>query len=314
MTRDPFDHLEDQLRTTVAKRRQRRWLRPAGVAIVGVALTGGGVAVAGGVFSSDGPSPAARAVAAGEAATRSLPVCVVRWDRNRKTRLVSGAVDPRIRADYGVFRRPARPGEARSFNQRLLNIGGRDVLRSGIRVTRAASGRRYVLILSFGPGHAGPRDPVACLSEVRKAALARPEAADAKVRARIAEILDKRAQRAQDLLSGRSQYLIVMSLIDKTHRSAGGGGTIIKNGRVPAFGSIGAGGVPRKVHIDGLVPDEVHDIQVVDRDGNPRARSVIVPVSGNVYDAVVPRRMGPRMTLRWRARDGHIVRSTHIRY
>jgi hypothetical protein len=309
MSRDPFEHLQAQLRAAIVRRRRwPSWRRPAGLALLGIALAGGGVAVAAGVFSADGPSPAARAVAAGERTALNLPVCAVRSARDIKPRLVAGAVPPSVRAQFAVFRRPARAEDLAAFKRRLRSFGGRDVLRSGIRITRAPTGRRYALAISYGPRRFQQRDPVGCLAETKKAALAQPQAADTKVRERIHVILKARERRAQDLLSGRSQYLTVDSLIDKTHRSGGGSGTIIRNGRVPVISSRSAGGVPHKVRIDGLVPDDVHDIQVIDRDGSPRSRSVTVPVSGNVYDAELPRRMGPGMTLRWRDRDGRILR------
>jgi len=315
MSRDPFEHLQAQLQTAIVRRRRRpSWRRPTGLALLGVALAGGGVAVAAGVFSIDGPSPAARAVAAGERAALKLPDCAVRSARDNKPRLVDGAVPPSVRTQFAVFRRPARAEDLAAFKRRLPDFGGRDVLRNGIRITRAPTGRRYALVISYGPRHFEQRDPVGCLTQTKKAALAQPQAADSKVRERIEAILEARERRAQDLLSGRSQYLAVFSLIDKTHRSGGGGATIIRNGRVPAISSISAGGVPHKVRIDGLVPDDVHDVQVVDRDGSPRSRSVTVPVSGNVYDAELPRRMGPRITLRWRNQDGRILRRQRFGY
>lgn len=315
MSRDPFENLQEQLREAVARRRRRpAWLRPAGLALIAATITGGGVALASGMLSSDSPSPAASAVSAGERAALPRPACAVRFARAAKPRLVAGPVAPSIRAQYAVFRRPTRATDVAVFKQRLSEFGGRDVLRSGIRLARAPSGRRFALTISYGPRRSQPRDSVACLAEVKKAALAQPQAADSKVRERIQTILQAREQRALDLLSGRAQYLTMFSLIDKKHRTGGGGGTIIRNGRVPAIGSISAGGVPHKVRIDGLVPDSVHDIQVVDRRGSPRARSIIVTVSGNVYDAELPRRMGPRLALRWRDRNGHILRRQRLRY
>ena len=315
MSRDPFEHLQAQLRAAVVRRRRwPSWRRPTGLALLGVAIAGGGVAVAAGVFSTDEPSPAARAVAAGESAALRLPVCTVRSARDTKPRLVDGAVPPSVRAQFAVFRRPARAEDLAALKRRLPAFGGRDVLRSAIRVTRASTGRRYALAISYGPTRFQQRDPVACLAQIKNAALAQPQATDSKVRERIDAILKARERRAQDLLSGRSQYLTVISLIDKTHRSGGGGATIIRNGRVPAISSISAGGVPHKVRIDGLVADDVHDIQVLDRDGSPRARSVVVPVFGNVYDAELPRRMGPGITLRWRDRNGHILRHQRLQY
>ncbi|MCA1699430.1 MAG: hypothetical protein LC790_11265, partial [Actinobacteria bacterium] len=89
MSRDPFDHLQAQLRAAIVRRRRwPSWRRPTGLALLGIALAGGGVAVAAGVFSADGPSPAARAVAAGERAALELPVCAVRSARDIKPRLV----------------------------------------------------------------------------------------------------------------------------------------------------------------------------------------------------------------------------------
>ena len=183
-------------------------------------------------------------------------------------------------------------------------------------MTRAPSGRRFALVISYGRGLGPtfPRDPIGCRRAATRAALAQPQAADPAVRARVQEIMDKREQRVRDLMSGRSQYLTFFSLLDKTHRSGGGGTTLIKHGRVPNIGSISAGGVPHKVRIDGLVPDDVDHLQIVDRDGNPRARSIRVPVSGNVYDVVLPRRMGPRMLVRWRASSGRTIRRAHLSY
>ncbi|HEX6390710.1 MAG TPA: hypothetical protein VFZ89_14720, partial [Solirubrobacteraceae bacterium] len=126
---DPFGQLEEQLRGAVARRRRAaRWLRRGGLAVLGAGLAGGGVAIAGGMLSSDGPSPAARAIAVAEAKTRQLPVCTARWKRGEKSRLVAGDVPAIIRKQFAVFRRPTRPGELRSFNQGLLDVGGRDVL------------------------------------------------------------------------------------------------------------------------------------------------------------------------------------------
>ena len=315
MSRDPFDVLDEQLRSAVRARRRRSWIRSVGAVGVAVALVGGGVAAAAGVFSSKGPSPAARAAHAGETAATRLPLCSRQTSR-LAPQLVSDPVDPAVRARFAVFRRPARASDRVDSTQRLLQFGGGQVLREGVRVTRAPSGRRFALVISYGRGVGpwSPRDPIGCRRAATRAALAQPQSADPAVRARVQQIMDKREQRARDLMSGRSQYLTFFSLLDKTHRSGGGGATLIDNGRVPNIGSISAGGVPHKVRIDGLVPDEVDHLQIIDRDGNPRARSIHVPVSGNVYDVVLPRRMGPRMLVRWQTSSGRTIRTVHLSY
>lgn len=315
MSRDPFDVLDEQLRSAVRRPRRRSWIRSVGSVGVAVALVGGGVAAAAGVFSSSGPSPAARAAQAGETAAARSPLCSRQTSR-LAPQLVSDPVDPAVRARFAVFRRPARASDRVDSTQRLLQLGGGQILREGVRVTRAASGRRFALVISYGRGLGPtfPRDPIGCRRAATRAALAQPPAADPAVRARVQQIMDKREQRARDLMSGRSQYLTFFSLLDKTHRSGGGGATLINNGRVPNIGSISAGGVPHKVRIDGLVPDDVDHLQIVDRDGNPRARSFRVPVSGNVYDVVLPRRMGPRMLVRWQASNGRTIRTLRLSY
>jgi hypothetical protein len=316
VSRDPFDVLEQQLRSAAGRPRRRPWIRSVGAVGVAVALVGGGVAVAAGVFFANGPSPAAQAAHAGETAAGRLPLCSSPQRSRRTPQLVSDPVDPAVRARFAVFRRHARASDRVDSTPLLLKLGGGQVLRNGVRVTRAASGRRFALVISYGrgPGPTFPRDPIGCRRAATTAALAQPQAADPAVRARVQGIMDKREQRVRDLMSGRSQYLTFFSLLDKAHRSGGGGTTLIKNGRLPNIGSVSAGGVPHKVRIDGLVPDEVDHLQIVDRDGNPSERSIRVPVSGNVYDVVLPRRMGPRMLVRWRASSGRTIRTVHLSY
>lgn len=316
MSGDPFDVLEQQLRAAVRLPRRRSWIRAVGAVGVAVALVGGGVAVAAGVLSAKGPSPAAQAAHAGETAAGRLPLCSPRRTSGRTPQLVSDPVDPAVRARFAVFRRPTRASDRVDSVPRLLQLGGGQVLRNGVRVTRAASARRFALVISYGrgPGPTFPREPIGCRRAATKTALAQPQSADPAVRARVQEIMDNRERRVRDLMSGRSQYLTFFSLLDKTHRSGGGGTTLINHGRVPDIGSVSAGGVPHKVRIDGLVPDEVDHLRIVDRDGNPRARSIRVAVSGNVYDVVLPRRMGPRMLVRWQASSGRTIRTVHLSY
>ena len=310
MSRDPFDVLDEQLRSAVRGPRRRSWVRWVGAAGVAVALVGGGVAAAAGVFSSSEPSPAARAADAGESAAASLPVCARRSSRPTP-QLVSDPVDPAVRARFAVFRRPTRASDRVDLTQRLFWLASGQVLREGVRVTRAPSGRRFALVISYGrgPGPTFQRDPIGCRRAATRAALAQPQAADPAVRARVRQIMDRREQRVRDLMSGRSQYLTFVSLLDMRHRTASGGATLMKNGHVPDIGTINSGGVPHRVRIDGLVPDDVDHLQIVDRAGHPRE-----PVSGNVYDIVLPRRMGPRMLVRWKAGSGRTIRTAHLSY
>jgi hypothetical protein len=68
------------------------------------------------------------------------------------------------------------------------------------------------------------------------------------------------------------------------------------------------------VALSGLVPDGVARVRVVDAAGHPRVRAVSIAVSDNVFHALLPRRMGPRMVVEWRAPSGRVLRRTHPRY
>jgi hypothetical protein len=113
-------------------------------------------------------------------------------------------------------------------------------------------------------------------------------------------------------------HILTIATIAPDGRVLEGGATELRNGKIPAFGSFGPVRRERRrfVALSALIPDGVYDVRIVDKAGPRRLRVKprTVVVRDNVYHAIVPRRMGPRIAVQWRTRSGRVVRMTHVSY
>jgi hypothetical protein len=257
-----------------------------------------------------------RAISAGQNQALKEPVCTPRRRRGT-SRMVNDPVPANIAAELGIFRR-AGTRQDRLAGQRFRWVGSRVLARS-IRIVKATDGTRFAMAISYGntgfPG--GPADEAACLKAMLHDALAQPQADNPQVRKEIDAILGAQIRRAQALINGTAHSLTVMTLDSHGHPVAVGATTLYGD-KVPALGSIGTigHGERRKVDVWGLIPDGIHDVRIIDSAG-PKAQRVsprVVPIRDNVYHAALPRKAGPRISVQWRTRNGHVVRTTHLVY
>lgn len=318
MTPDPFDDLDQQLRTAVnARRRHRRRIsRRALVAVAaGLALTGG-VAAGATLLNPDADKAAAqRVVDRGTSAAGRLPICAMR--RNHPaTREISGPPNAAVLSRLGVFRRPAKAADRlpSGFASPLL---GPVLLKDTVRVARADDGTRFLLFITRGTGNLGPTDPVGCAVAAQAAARKAAASESPAVRARVEAITSERLKGVRDIVSGVTEQLNFMQFA-ANGRSIAGGGTCITRGKIPALTSYSTGrrNGRRTVNIAGLVPDSITTVRAIDRGGpaNRRVAPVTVTVHDNMYSLIASRRMGPRITLDWRNAAGDVVRRVHVRY
>lgn len=322
---DPYKTLERQLGDAVTRRSdaatggerpRARWRRGVLPVIALVGLLGTGAATAAVVLGPDDQpdNQVKQALFAGEQHARATPAC--RRVKPAAVRLVDDPLPSGVLDQLGVLRRPATADDRVPRGQ--LRFGGGVVLARSIRVARASDGWGYRLFLSRGAQSAGGptiADPLRCVQTRRDASIAAAAQFDDDVRARVEMTTDREVASVRDLVSGQALSLSLIE-VRPDGRMAGGGATIIRNNKIPATGSVGTVrvGDRRYVALSGLVPDGIATVRVVDRSGSPRARSVTIPVADNVYHALLPRRMGPRMTVEWRASDGRVIRRTHPRY
>jgi hypothetical protein len=231
--------------------------------------------------------------------------------------MVSDPLPPDITRRLGIFRRASTRDD--QVADRYLGLGGVRVLARSLRVAKTTDGSRFEVAISYGrlnlPGTA--IDQAACLRATLRAALAQPEANNPGVRTEINATLGAQIRRAQALINGTAHFLTVMTL-DPRGRALGGGGTILHDGKIPAFASIGPvrHGHARRIEVTGLVPDGIHDVRLIDSAG-PKAQRVppqVVTIRDNVYHAALPRKAGPRISVQWRTRNGHVARTTHLVY
>ncbi|MCU1676176.1 MAG: hypothetical protein JWM93_934 [Frankiales bacterium] len=322
---DPYKNLERQLGDAVRRRaaaaggvrgRRARWTRGALPTIAAIAVLGTGAATAAVVLGPDDQpdNQVKQALMAGERAARASLAC--RHVKPTTMRLVNDPVPARVLAQLGVLRRPASARDQVPRTRR--NFGNGEVLAGSIRVARASDGWSYRLFLSRGvQSFAGTTvaDPLGCAQSRRDASVAAAARFDADGRARVARTVDREVAFVANLISGRALSLSLMEM-RPDGRPNGGGATIIRNNKIPATGGIGTLriGHRRYVALSGLVPDGVVTVRVVDGSGSPRERAVKILVADNVFHALLSRRMGPRMTVEWRAADGSVIRRTHPRY
>jgi hypothetical protein len=322
---DPYKNLEEQLGDAVrrrrgagagaAARRFARWPRGAVPALAALAVVGTGGATAAVVLRPDDrpANQVKQALFAGEQAAKAAPAC--RAVKTATPRLVDDPVPAWLLARLGVLRRPATTSDR--VPSGALGLGGLDVLRRSIRVARAGDGWSYRFFLSRGVvsiGH-GQANPVACAHVRRDASVAAAARFGAGVRGQVAAIVDPQVTVVEDQAAGRTLAFTLMA-VQPDGRTTGGGGGLLRGETIPATGSIGTSrhGNHRYVTLSGLVPDGVARVRVVDDSGHPRERAVTIAVRDNVFHALLARRMGPRLTVEWRAASGRVLRRTHPRY
>lgn len=310
MTHDPFDALRRQLAAAVAARpaplkgRRRRWL--AGLLALLVVGAGGTVAAAL-LRGPDADEQVQRALAAGSAASESVPACGAA-PRPGRARLIPGPVPAWVTTDLAVLRRPVRARDQATLRQ--LSIGGEDVYRESVHVARAANGSRFLIYVSRGTFLPGPtRDPIACERGRRAAAMATLGTDDTFARARVAEIYEGRIRAQRELEEGRVRFTLTVAELTSEGRIGGAGATVLVKGhRLPAMGSIGPDAY------SGVVPDDVVRIRLIDASGSPRAAPVETSVRDNVFSFALPARMGRKMVAEWLDKDGRVLRRIHPRY
>jgi hypothetical protein len=318
VTENPFDTLDLLLREAVRKRyRRRAALHRAALALVAAIVLGGGVAAGSQLIGSHERSAAQRAIAAGRSALLDDPACKTQR-RARTPHLVADAVPADITRRLAIFRR-ARTAQDRLATHRVLQFGGANVLAKSLRVARAGDGTRFAMSISYGDlsFHGSTVDEVGCLRATLRVALAQPQASDPQVRAEINATLGREIRRVQDVINGVA-HILTIATIGPDGRALEGGATELRSGKIPAFGSFGPvrRDGRRFVALSGLIPDGIYDVRIVDKAGprRLRVRPRAVVVHDNVYHAIVPRRMGPRIAVQWRTRTGRVVRTTHVSY
>lgn len=313
MSHDPFERLDDQLRQAVRARRtsrvpmSRRGRGP--LAVLLSLLIGGGVATAASVLDPGESREAQvrRALTAGARAAEGHPSCTPPSGGLRRRVVDEGAPED-LASQFAVLRRPARPGE--TADRKTLSNGGEAVLGRTVREARAADGWRFVLWLSRGDAtQPGDVDPVAC-AKVRRAASVRAAAGLPRVVRR--EVQRSADREVQGLERRRRPDTVSLSWLelDPQGRGLGGGSTMISRGRVPAFGSGGPSRIDgrRVVVQSGFVVDAVRRVRFIDLTGRPRTRSFTVDVRDNVFHAVLPQRMGPRIRVQYLDANGRVLR------
>jgi hypothetical protein len=250
---------------------------------------------------------------AGAQAGKLAPAC--RRIPTRTPRLLSDPVPTWLTAKLGLLRRPATAADRVPLSS--LSFGGPEVLRDSVRVARAGDGWSYRFWISRGvvPLAATLADPVGCQQVRHDASIAAAAGFSTGVRAEVARIVDGGLTSVRDQAAGRT---LVFSLMEARPdgRPTGGGSGPLRARKIPATGSIGTyrRGNQRYVALSGLVPDGVASVRVIDGSGSPRERPVRVRISDNVFHVLLPRRMGPHMTVEWRDAAGAVIRRTHPRY
>lgn len=320
---DPYKVLERQLgdavrrraagasaSTSGARRRRPGWNRGVLPAIAAIALLGTGGATAAVVLGPDDQpeNQVKQALYAGSREAQTSPAC--RQGKPRAVRLVDDPVPAGLLAQLGVLRRPAAARDR--VPPTGLTLSGGEVLARSVRVARASDGWGYRL--SLARGFQSPiADPLSCAQRRRDASIAAAADFDADVRAQVTKVVDREVAHVANLNSGQTLTLQFDEL-RPDGRKASGGATIIHNTTIPAIGSSMGNFRGRYASLSGLVPDGVATVRVLDRSGPLRRRAVTIPVTDNVYHALMSRRMGPRMIVEWRGPDDRLLRRTHARY
>lgn len=314
---DPYKKLEEQLEDAVRARRpaRARWSRGVVGLVAALGVLGTGAATAAVVLRPDDrpESQVRQALTAGERAAAKAPAC--RHVPTGAPRMVDDPVPAWLLAQLGVLRRPATAADR--IPERQLRFGGADVLARSVRVARATDGWSFRFFLSRGVMHIGPgeADPLACARVREQAAVAAAEAFGADVRREVAAETGRSVRAVADQVAGRTLTFSQIEVRPDGRPTSGGGG-FLKEGRLPAMGSVGTyrRGNRRSVSLSGVVPDGVAAVRILDRDGSPRQPPRVVRVNDNVYHALLPHRFGPRMTVEWRDAHGRVLRRTHPRY
>lgn len=290
--------------------RRARWSRGVLPAVAAIAVLGTGTAAATVVLGPDDQpeNQVTQALFAGHRAAEASPDC--RPAMPRALRLVDDPVPPGLLAQLGVLRRSEATRDRNARAEQKL--GGGEVLARSVRVARADDGWSYRLSLARG-SQSPFADPLRCAQTRRDASIAAAADFDAEVRTRVTKVVDGELAYAAELYSGQT-FTLQFDELRPDGRQASGGATIIHDDTIPAVASSMGSFRGRYVSLSGLVLDGVATVRVIDRSGSPRARAVTIPVNDNVYHALMPRRMGPRMLVEWRAPDGSVVRRTHARY
>lgn len=322
MTEDPFDALEDRLRSGVARRR-RRWSvvrRGPALGAVAVLVGAGGTGVAIAQLGSGGQrgqviNPVSAALFEGGQVAGRDPSCQPARGP-QAARFVPGGL-PRLYTDQlAVMRRRQRASDLRATARRF-GFPGEQVLRDSVRIARASNGDRFVLAATRDSGSLMPkRDARRCAEVSRAAALQRAERYGPTTLHRVRRLLDR-----EDALRRRNALPTTFGLTMLEYRGRGrtgsGGGSLLVGGRIPASGSFGWVGRPdrpKRLALTGLVPDGIASVRLRDRVpgiGGRRAPSQVVRVRDNVYSVVLRPRLGPKVTVEWRDARGSVVRTTH---
>ena len=319
MTDNPIETLDRQLRGAVSRRRRRRQVRRRGaIALVAAVVLGGGVAAASQLVGSGSGSGSAadRAISAGQQIASQQGACDAK--RGGPPQLVPDPVPADVTRKLGVFRRAPTPADR--FATQRLGFSGTRLLENSRRIATASDGTRFAMFISYGKQTIGGGETIdagICLRAALRAALAQPAAKDPAVRDEINRRLGAQIEHADALVRGQDHFLTIDTL-DSRGNQVVGAGTVLRNGKVPAVSEVGQvrHGNKRYVSLAGLVPDGIHDVRILDDSGpkGARAPARVVRVHENVYHAVLPRRTGPRISVQWRARDGHVLRTTHLVY
>jgi hypothetical protein len=317
---DPYKVLERQLGDAVrrrvgdgARRRRPRWNRGVLSTVAVIGVLGTGAATAGVVLGPDDQpkNQVRQALFAGQRAAQAAPAC--REVEPRAARLVDDPVPTGVLDQLGVLRRPVAPRDHVPLAD--LGSGGGEVLARSVRVARASDGWSYRLYLSRrSMSFAGGRvaDPLGCVQARRDASIAAAAHFDAGVRAQVTKAVDRELAFAADMSSGKTLAL-EFDEMRPNGRRASGGGTIIRNDTIPAIASMMGNYRRRYVSLGGLVTDGVASVRVLDASGSPRHRPVTIPVTDNVYHALMSQPIGPRMTVEWRDHDDRVIRRMRIR-
>lgn len=313
MPNDPFDNLERQLRGTITRRTTKpaTGRRRSTLAIALAALIGGGSLATAAVLHNDRPSDVDRAVAAGYRAAHNAKACdFIRPSSKDPLPMIAGGANARIRSSYEIFRRPTT-AQDRTLDVRFAQAGGA-VLRDTVRVAVAADGARFGLAISQGRPNAAQRDPVACATTARDAAVASVPPSNTKLREHVAKVMNGRLAAARRNSAPSAQQLS-MSTASRFNRSSSAGTTLIKDGRIPAIGGYRFdrnGSRTYRVH-SGLVPDKVRTVTLVARRRDAPPLFLSQRVQNNVYDLTVPAHRVTHVILRWKAVDGGVLKTIH---
>ena len=178
---------------------------------------------------------------------------------------------PETRAALGVLRRPGRVPRRFLRGVRRWGDPRATMLAGSLRLL--GDPPRALLYVMRGPyGRFAPRDPELC-TELMQAELARRTSGSSdEVREGARRALDERLEREQQLIADPADRLYLAMLDDRGRVAGGGGGVEVAQVRRTGMGSSGIVRVRgrRARVVQGLVPDEVHSIEIVARGAGDR--------------------------------------------